>query len=161
MYNKIMVPLDGSELAECTLPHVEAFITGCQVNTIVFVRVIESTPLTSRGSSITSQKDLERLTASSKRIEEERKSSAEEYLKQVVSQLKQDGVKFQTEVLIGKVADKLVDCTEANDIDLILIATHGRSGVSRWVRGSIADRVLRASKVPVLMVRAPGTMVGR
>ena len=45
-----------------------------------------------------------------------------------------------------------------NDIDLILIATHGRSGVSRWVRGSIADRILRASSVPVLMVRAPGTM---
>jgi len=41
---------------------------------------------------------------------------------------------------------------------MILIATHGRSGVSRWVRGSIADRILRASRVPVLMVRAPGTM---
>ncbi len=101
MYNKIMVPLDGSELAECTLPHVEAFITGCQVDTIVFVRVIESTPVTfGSGTSIASQNDFERITASSKRIEEERKSSAEEYLKQVVSQLKQDGVKFQTEVLM-------------------------------------------------------------
>ena len=41
MYQKIMVPLDGSELAECVLPHIESFITGCQVSTIVFVRVIE------------------------------------------------------------------------------------------------------------------------
>jgi nucleotide-binding universal stress UspA family protein len=160
MYKKIIVPLDGSELAECVLPHVNSFITGCQVDTIVFVRVIEFSPVPIRGSTINSQQDMERLTASSKRIDEERKSSAEEYLKQMVSQLKQDGVKFQTEVLIGKVAEKLVDYTEANDVDLILIATHGRSGVSRWVRGSIADRILRASKIPVLMVRAPGTSAG-
>jgi nucleotide-binding universal stress UspA family protein len=44
MYKKIMVPLDGSELAECVLPHVESIITGCQVSTIVFVRVIEPAP---------------------------------------------------------------------------------------------------------------------
>ena len=64
---------------------------------------------------------------------------------------------MQTVVVVGKVADTLVDCTEANNNDLILIATHGRSGVSRWVRGSIADRILRAASIPVLMVRAPGT----
>ena len=71
---------------------------------------------------------------------------------------KHDEVKFQTEVIAGNVADSLIDYAEDNDIDLILIATHGRSGVSRWVRGSIADRILRASRIPVLMVRAPGTM---
>ena len=59
---------------------------------------------------------------------------------------------------MGSVADKLIDYAEANEVDMILMATHGRSGVSRWVRGSIADRILRASRVPVLMVRAPGTM---
>ena len=158
MYTKIMVPLDGSELAECVLPHVEAFISGCQVKTIVFVRVIDPTPMAVRGSYVTSKEDLEKIEASTKRVEEERKSAAAEYLKQVVSQLKPDGVELKTEVIVGKVADSLVDYTGENDIDLILIATHGRSGVSRWVRGSIADRVLRASEVPVLMVRAPGTV---
>ena len=59
---------------------------------------------------------------------------------------------------MGSVADKLIDYAEAHEVDMILMATHGRSGVSRWVRGSIADRILRASRVPVLMVRAPGTM---
>jgi len=59
---------------------------------------------------------------------------------------------------LGSVADSLVDFAEAGGIDLIVIATHGRSGVSRWVRGSVADRVLRASRVPVLMVRAPGEL---
>ena len=75
----------------------------------------------------------------------------------MLEQLKPNGVELQPQVLAGKPAESLIDYAEANKIDLILIATHGRSGVSRWVRGSIADRILRASKVPVLMVRAPGT----
>ena len=158
MYKKIMVPLDGSELAECVLPQVETFITGCQVSTLVFVRVIEPAALTYRGAYVTSKEDLEKIETNTKRDEEERKSRAVEYLKGVVSRLKQDGVKYQTEVIFGKVAESLVDYVEANGVDMIIIATHGRSGVSRWVRGSIADRILRASRVPVLMVRAPGTM---
>ena len=76
----------------------------------------------------------------------------------MVSQLGKEGIGFETEVLVGRTADTLVTYSEANDIDLILMATHGRSGISRWVRGSVADRILRASRVPVLLVRAPGTM---
>jgi len=64
------------------------------------------------------------------------------------------------DVLVGNVSDSLVDYVDANEIDLVLIATHGRSGLSRWVRGSIADRVLRSSRAPVLMVRAGGKMNG-
>lgn len=158
MYQKIMVPLDGSELAECVLPHVATFISGCQVNTLVFVRVIEPAALTYRGAYVTSKDDLDKIEINTRRIEEERKQHASEYLEGVVSGLKTDGVKCHTEVLSGKVAESLVDYVETNRIDMIIIATHGRSGVSRWVRGSIADRILRASRVPVLMVRAPGTL---
>jgi len=161
MFKKIMVPLDGSELAECVLPHVQAFISGCQINTIVLVRVVEMAATSYKGAYVTSAEDLAKIDANTKRIEEERKNNAAEYLKGVVSRLKSDGVKYQTEVLSGRVAESLVDYSEANAVDLILIATHGRSGISRWVRGSIADRILRASCVPVLMVRAPGTMSER
>ncbi len=158
MFKKIMVPLDGSELAECVLPHVQAFISGCQVGTIVLVRVVELAAMSYKGTYVTSAEDLAKMDANTKKIEEERKNKATEYLKVVVSQLKPDGVNFQTEVLSGRVAESLVDYAETNAVDLILIATHGRSGVSRWVRGSIADRIRRAARVPVLMVRAPGTM---
>ena len=161
MYKKVMVPLDGSELAECVLPHVESFITGCQVSAIVLIRVIEPAPMAYSGSYATSELDLGKIQEHTKGIEEERKTDAGKYLKEVVNRLKQDGVKFQTEVLVGKAADNLIDYTEANDIDLILMATHGRSGVGRWIRGSMADRILRASRAPVLMVRAPGTMSER
>ena len=161
MFKKIMVPLDGSELAESVLPHVEGFIKSCQVNTIVFIRALKPDPMTFRKSYATIEVDFEKIEAYTKKIEEERRSSAEKYLSQVVNRIKQEGVKCHAEVIFGEVADSLIDYSEANDIDLILIATHGRSGVSRWVRGSIADRILRASQIPVVMVRAPGTLNDR
>ena len=158
MYQKIMVPLDGSELAECVLPHVEGFIQNCQVSTIVFVRAVKPEPTVARGAYTSGEVDLSVIEENTKRIEEEKKATAKNYLDEVASRLKGDGVAFETEVLIGTVAESLIDYTEANNVDMILIATHGRSGVSRWVRGSIADRILRGSSIPVLMVRAPGTM---
>ncbi|MEW6673960.1 MAG: universal stress protein [Thermodesulfobacteriota bacterium] len=159
MYQKILVPLDGSQLAECVLPHVEAFIQGCQVQTVIFARVVEPASTRFWGApTATSQVDYSQILEYTKRMEDERKSYAADYLQSVAGRLMRSGVKFQHEVLVGSVADCLVDFAEARDVDLILIATHGRSGVSRWVRGSVADRILRASSVPVLMVRAPGTM---
>jgi nucleotide-binding universal stress UspA family protein len=158
MYKKIMVPLDGSELAECVLPHVEGFIANCQVSTIVFVRAVKPEPMVSRGAYSSGEVNITVIEENNKKIEEEKKISAGKYLESVVNRINHDGVEFQTEVLLGTVAESLIDYTESNNVDMILIATHGRSGVSRWVRGSIADRILRGSSIPVLMVRAPGTM---
>ena len=64
------------------------------------------------------------------------------------------------EVLEGNPAHTLAEYAEKNQFDLLVIATHGRSGVSRWVWGSVADRILRSACVPVLMVRAPGCVPG-
>ena len=153
MYKKIMVPLDGSELAECVLPHVEAFIEGCRVKHFVFVRVVEPAATFYSGDYPISPEVLkERETAGEK--------MAREYLDQVMSRLEDTGAELQSEVIIGNVADSLADYSENNNFDLILIATHGRSGVNRWVRGSVADKVLRSSHIPVLMVRAPGSEGG-
>jgi nucleotide-binding universal stress UspA family protein len=158
MYQNIMVPLDGSQLAECVLPNVKSFIQGCRVHTVTLVRVVESAqPRFAGAPSAGVHTDYEKVLEYVRRNEEERKLSAAAYLEEIGKRLKSDGVQFRMDVLAGEVADTLVDYAEARPIDLILIATHGRSGVSRWVRGSIADRILRASRVPVLMVRAPGT----
>ena len=133
MYKKIMVPLDGSELAECVLPHVEGFIAGFQVGSIVFVRVVEPAPTRFDNTASLSSTSRDKIIETTRRIEEKRKSAAADYLEGVVSRLKRDGVEFETEVLIGRVADSLADYTETKGVDLILIATHGRSGISRWV----------------------------
>jgi nucleotide-binding universal stress UspA family protein len=152
MYNKVMVPLDGSELAECVFPHVEAFIKGFRLTEVVFVRVIEPFKLsTSSGYTRIEQVKEDEAT---------RQSAAKEYLDQVVDRLKHEGILLQNEVLVGKVADSLTDYARKSNIDLIIMATHGRSGVTRWVMGSIADKILRSSNIPVLMVRAPGAVEG-
>jgi nucleotide-binding universal stress UspA family protein len=153
MYEKIMVPLDGSELAECVFPHVKAFIERCRVSDVVFVRVVEPTVILGHGDYPISPEVLEEM-------ESAQKSAAKEYLGQVVDRFQHEGLALHSEVLFGRAADSLADYTEKNDVDLIVIATHGRSGVTRWVRGSVADKVLRFSNVPVLMVRAPGTKEG-
>jgi nucleotide-binding universal stress UspA family protein len=147
MYQKILVPLDGSEMAECVLPHVEAFISQCQFQTIVFVRVLEAITPAVAGEYAINVEDLENREAN-------RKISAEAYLKEIIERLEPGGTELEKEVLIGRPADKLADYADHNNVDLILMATHGRSGVSRWVRGSVADRILRSASVPVLMVRA-------
>ncbi len=153
MYENILVPLDGSELAECAFPHVQTFIEGCQVSHVAFVRVVEPTITLGHGDYVISSEILHEM-------ESARKSAAKDYLDQVVNRFQHEGTSLDSEVLFGRVAENLKDYTEKNDIDLIVIATHGRSGVTRWVRGSVADKVLRSSNVPVLMVRAPGTRTG-
>ena len=153
MYKKIMVPLDGSKLAECVLPHVEAFIEECHVSKVVFVRVVEPAAAFYSGDYPIRPELLKERESVSKTL-------AKEYLDQVVNRLKHKMAQLHSEVLVGSVADSLADFSENNNFDLILIATHGRSGVRRWVRGSIADKVLRAANIPVLMVRAPGSEGG-
>jgi nucleotide-binding universal stress UspA family protein len=152
MYKKIMVPLDGSELAECVLPHVGAFIQEFKISDVTLIRVEPPEPMYHAEFPMPAHIAAERESAV--------KSLAKDYLNQVMNRIEDNGTIFHLEVIIGNVVASLIDYTEQNDIDLILIATHGRSGVSRWVRGSIADRILRSSNIPVLMVRAPGTKGG-
>ena len=150
MYQHVMVTLDGSELAECVLPHVEAIGTGCNVAKVTLVRVVPPLKLHGGVESGLSPEIRQQLEDDSKRI-------AGEYLEEKAQQLRDKGVVAESAVLFGEVVHELIEFTSAHEVDLIITATHGRSGVSRWFLGSIADRTLRASPVPVLMVRAPGS----
>ncbi len=154
MYRKIMVPLDGSELAECVLPHVEAFVTECGAREVFLVRVAEFEPAGSyRGGIPVAPEMLAKIEAA-------RKTAAEEYLARIRDRLGAQKAAYHVVVMVGRVAESLVEHAEKTGIDLILIATHGRSGVTRWVRGSVADKILRSAGIPVLMIRAPGTKGG-
>jgi nucleotide-binding universal stress UspA family protein len=154
MYGKILVPLDGSELAECVLPHVESIARGCGTQSVVFIRVVE--PFRLPGGYYGPGFSPEDIT----RIEADNKAGAENYLAKLVGRTKYDGVTVQSKVIIGKPADSIAEYASKNAVDLITIATHGRSGISRWAWGSVADRVLRSACVPVLMIRAPGCVPG-
>ncbi len=154
MYRKILVPLDGSKLAECVLPHVEALAKGCQVQEVILARVHEPfRGFTGTADVVLSEREVTR-------IDSEQIVAAQRYLKEVVNKVHLDGLKPRVELLTGSVAESITDYASKNSVDLIVIATHGRSGVSRWVWGSVADRILRSSCVPVMMVRAPGCVPG-
>ncbi|MBI2857859.1 MAG: universal stress protein, partial [Chloroflexi bacterium] len=94
-----------------------------------------------------------------KKFEADLLAEAKDYLSKLVSRLSYK-TEVKTEVIKGKVAETIAKYATEHGADLIIIATHGRSGVSRWVWGSVADRILRSACVPVLMVRAPGCVPG-
>lgn len=146
MYSKIIVPLDGSALAECVLPHVEAIAKGCEVPEVAFLYVVER--------SDSAYWDFARKD----------KEKAAEYLEEKVKSFKDKGLNVQSEVIFKipaeGVAESIADYINNKGADLIIIATHGRSGVSRWAYGSVANKILRSSCIPVLMVRAPGCVPG-
>lgn len=153
MYKKILVPLDGSQLAECVLPHVESIAKGCGVQQVIFLRVAEAFRLRTGYADYISPEIINSIDA-------DNKAAAEKYLSQLIKQTRYDGVSVKSEVVTGIAAESIADYATKNSIDLIIIATHGRSGISRWAWGSVADRILRSACIPVLMVRAPGCVAG-
>ncbi len=147
MYKKILVPLDGSELAECVLPHVEELCRAEGERTLYLIQVVEPfQPFVG---------DYVLDPAEVVRIDREHRLGAARYLEGIKGRLKCEKATVEFKVIEGRVAETLADFAGANEIDLIVIATHGRSGVSRWVRGSVADRILHFSSIPILMIRAP------
>ncbi len=152
MYNKVLVTLDGSELAECVLPHVEAIAKGCGVNEVIVVTVVEPVYLLADDGSGTATVDIVKLQAL-------REESSINYLKDVAKRLEAKKINVRTVLLKGKATDMIVEFARKNQVDLIAIATHGRSGISRWVWGSTAEKILRSAPVPVLMVRPNGCKV--
>ena len=145
MYTKILVLLDGSELAECVLPYVDWFMKVSKVNEVVFLRVVE--PFKIPGGIESAVPPDER-----KRIEKDAIKLAKEYLDKVSGRFKTDKIKLQSLVLLGKPATVIAEYVAKSDVDLIIMATHGFSGWHRWVSGSIADEIVHAATAPVFLV---------
>ena len=146
MNPRILVPLDGSELAECVLPYVNWFNTLSDVKEIAFLRVVEPLHLLGGIESRFSPEEREH-------IEQDSINLATDYLKELAGQFSQTGVKVTSAVIQGQPAEAINKYADDHHFDLIIMATHGHSGVSRWLRGSVADRVLDHARVPVLLVR--------
>ncbi len=149
MYKRIMIPLDGSQVAECVLPHAETFLKNGLVETAVLIRILEPLPIPMFEAGVNVEY-MENVLKNNER-------QALEYLQKIADGLSKYGVSIKCEVLEGPIADTLASYAEDNKVDLILVATHGRSGIGRWVMGSVADRILRSSRVPVFMVNAAST----
>jgi len=152
MYKKILVPLDGSRLAECALPHVEELAKGCGTEKVILVSVTE------RIQGYSALADSNQPTG--RRIVPEavgkKEKPAQRYLGRIAKAMEAKGIKVDTEVLLGDPAEEIVIYAKHPGCDLIVMSSHGRSGLHRWTQGSVADKVFRGSPAPVLMVKAAG-----
>jgi len=148
LYKKILVPLDGSKLAECVLPHVKTIVAGEGVAQVLLLRVVEPLP-----AGTPPAVDFEV-------VQEAGMKEAKEYLDRTKAKLSKDGLNVETKVLAGRPAETIIDFAQREKVDLVAIATHGRSGITRWIFGSVADRLVRALSVPILLVRPPGVASG-
>jgi len=151
----IIAPLDGSELAESVLPHVEALAKQRSIVPVevVLIRVCEP--------QVTPSYYVPELSAMplnwGEYVEQETtkcKQTSAEYLTGLEKRFKDGNINVHSDVLVGKAADEIVDYAQKNPFNIIVMATHGRSGISRWVYGSVADNVLQGVSSPVFLIRA-------
>lgn len=143
MYKRILVPLDGSELAERILPHVEAIAKGTGAE-ILLLRTTDP-----RHGAIAA----EAATEARKWIEADRAQAAK-YLDGTAKRLRDLGLATKLEVLVGEPAVEILTAAEKENVDLIAMMSHGATGFSHFDRGSVAEKVLKGSTRPVLLVRA-------
>ena len=144
MYQSILVPLDGSKLAEAILPEVEELSALLKARLhLVMVSRVNVLP------------GLDPTDAQVRVIHR-----AQEYLEKLEEQLSVRNIDIKPHAPYGDAAEKILEVCRRHDIDLIAMSTHGRSGIGRWLLGSIADKVVRHSEKPVLLLRARNTDAG-
>jgi nucleotide-binding universal stress UspA family protein len=147
MYRRVLVPLDGSELAEAILPFAGQVARPFDAE-VALLRVVE--PL-SAAEAVASAGVVAPDTFVLRELE------AKRYLLKVERRLSNEGLRVRTLVALGRPAEAIVDAVKTSGADLVAMTTHGRSGLGRALFGSVAESVLRTSPVPVLLVRTPAT----
>lgn len=138
MYKRILIPLDGSEFAEAALPHACA-LAACTGAELVLLRVAVQ-PLYGSVSP-----------DSSPSIRADTEAEASAYLDRVAGELRAAGFRVTAETCTGPVAETILDYAAGIRADLIVMSTHGRSGLARWFIGSVADKIVRGARLPVLL----------
>ena len=147
MYKKILVPLDRSELAECALSHVRNLAKDGHVEevTILNVFTVDMGMLARADGS---------FVMDINKIREKQSTESKKYLSDVESRLGTEGIKVKTVSLEGnRPADLISHYAKENDIDMIVIATHGYTGLKKMMLGSVALEILHESQLPVLLIR--------
>lgn len=182
MYEKVIVPLDGSKLAECVLPHIESIAKGCGTGEVILITVTERvTGLMPRVEHVEQPGSYEvhqpavafadrpysarhfELDPSLKIpvVTGKMLKQGQKYLAKLAEHLQTRGVPSGIAVLMGEAAEQIVDFAGKENADLIVMASHGRSGFSRWAMGSVAEKVFRGSSVPILLVKASPDETGK
>jgi nucleotide-binding universal stress UspA family protein len=147
MYDHILVPLDGSSLAECVLPHVVAVAKAFGAR-VTLLRVLEHAQAAGRVQSV---------DPLGWHI---RKAEADAFLEGVRARLYENGLHTQAVLLEGQAAERIIEYARENGVDLIILSSHGRSGLSGWNVSSIVLKIILRAYLPIMIVRAYQPVVG-
>jgi nucleotide-binding universal stress UspA family protein len=142
MLQRVLVPLDGSPLAESALP-VAARIARVGGGQVILFRVYQLSPNTSLPEAVVSAYDSDEREASG-------------YLDAIAARSEFAGIMVEQHVFGGETAMSILNATVEYKADLVVMTSHGRSGLTRWVMGSVAEHVVRHALVPVFVLRGPG-----
>lgn len=149
MYQKVLVPLDGSNLAECALSHVETLINEGSAGEVTLLNIVQF--------EIPWADMDDRKPVDINALRESVLDASRRYLTAAASRLSAKGIKVKTESIeANRPAEAILDYARQQGKDLIVMATHGRTGFKKLMLGSVAFAVLNGSPVPVLLIR-PGS----
>ncbi|NOK59944.1 MAG: universal stress protein [Chloroflexi bacterium AL-W] len=140
----VLIPLDGSGLSEQIIA--QAINIG-RMNHARYTLLHTIEPV------ITSYATAPHAATFGVEWLDQTQSQAKEYIEQTAQRLRNESFSVKTEVLVGPPAATILDYADTNDVDMIALATHGRSGMARLLLGSVADKVVRGATVPVLVQR--------
>ena len=140
MFEKVLVPLDGSKLAECALPYLRNLAEGGKKGEVILLNVVEI--------PVTWIEGIDFIAVKKANVERSTK-----YLSELKNQLEAEGMKVNAEVMEGGATEAIVDYAKEKGVDLIVIGTHGYTGMKRLMFGSVALRVLHDAHCPVLLIR--------
>jgi nucleotide-binding universal stress UspA family protein len=145
MYKKVLVPLDGSDLAECMLSHLKSLFKDGSVGEVTLLNIV---------TIDIPWGDLEGRQFDFDALRKQVFSTSKNYLAKVKSQLSSEGIKVETVSMeANRPAETIMDYAKKNDMELIIMATHGYTGFKKLMLGSVASGVLNQSTVPVLLIR--------
>jgi nucleotide-binding universal stress UspA family protein len=147
VFERVLIPLDGSAAARGALSRVERLLreAGSQ---LILLRVVDEPTIV-----VTEYPGLVAQMANPGQAE----SEAQAYVDGLATELKTSGMRVATRVMTGRAAESILRIAEREQATSIAMATHGRSGVMRWAMGSVAEKVLRTSKLPLCLVRSSDT----
>jgi nucleotide-binding universal stress UspA family protein len=141
MFETILVPLDGSLLAECVLPHIVAIARAFNAK-VILLRVLEK----NRANGSAQLFDLLNWQI--------KKTEAKLYLEKVSARLLKSQLRIDATVLEGLVAESIAEFAQSQGVNLIILSSHGRSGLTQWGISSVAQKIILSAPTSVLIVRA-------
>jgi nucleotide-binding universal stress UspA family protein len=151
MYEKILIPLDGSSVGEAALRNVEELATRMSPETKMEITLLKVVPYVT--FNVLTLDPSAQMPINGNEYDQMEKESLD-YLEKIAAPIRKRGIAVRTIVKVGSSAEEIIKTAKESGANMIAMSTHGFSGIKRWALGSVTDEVLKTSDIPILVIRA-------